>query len=1116
VELGHSANRSADSGGAALDFKQAFINNSSLVIPSADCAVGNSYTPQAADDRLLFASISDGAEKIEVAAIPIKSVPFALQAEEIGGYGLANLMKLSGSGSSVTFSPEETQSLKDLLGNDLNWSMKSRKIENLADPTLATDAATKGWVLSQISVSGGGTISSIGFSAPSIFSVTGSPLTADGTITMNLASQSANRVFAGPSSGVDAAPTFRALNPADIPSLDASKITSGTIDIARLPGGGSPGGTAGGDLSGTYPNPSVAKINGVAVSSTAPTSASHVLKYNGTTQYAPGFIGVGDIRSTGAGNAAFFPLNCTSAQTTVWNSLTDVMDCTNISVSAAGVPTLDWSKIGTGKPTTLAGYGITDNLVSNLGGSPGIQSGADASKPGAPTAGTIYFATDTRIIYQFNSGSWSAIAQATGAAPGGSASGDLSGTYPAPSVVKLQGNAIASTTLAAGDAGKSYVWNGTSLTAKYFGIADLKNAAGTSYYPQCSASQTLTWVSATDTLTCSNIAIGDSAITYASQTQNKVLASPDGSTGAPAYRALAAGDIPGLDWTKITSGKPTTISGFGITDSLLYNGGQNGAVSIGSNDANSVTLKANNSAAMTILSSGNVGIGTTSPGYKLEVLNGSIAAKNDAGGHSRMRIETLGGGSDGYWEFWRKTDNGNFYLWDGTSYRLSIDNGNGNVGVGTTAPATKLHAEGSQGDDTIGTEDILLLGRAINSGVTYQKAAAFALGTYATSGNAPYSRLDIKLKSTIASDYIADSNVMTLQSNGNVGIGTTSPNAKLDIDGHINVTPGSQIQWQNNAGIYGNLDTLVFRTNNNQERMRIDSTGNVGIGTTSPGYRLEVVASSPGTARFSSSGSNAAGILIDNAAGGNQAVVNFLDAGSTKWQIGKQTTNHFFMYDVVNARDFFRATASGNVELVPVAGNVGVGTSSPGQKLTVAGTIESTTGGIKFPDGSTQTTAASGSAGLAPAFLVHRNGVNQSVTQGVQTKLSFPTTVFDTNSNWSAASNRFTATIAGKYLVVLGTYCPTGGGFCTAEIIKSGSTVAFKWVQNASPTEGGVTATAIVDMNGTTDYLEGYAQNSGGTTISGSASATYFTGALLAPLASGSLAGTGTASYLPI
>lgn len=65
------------------------------------------------------------------------------------------------------------------------------------------------------------------------------------------------------------------------------------------------------------------------------------------------------------------------------------------------------------------------------------------------------------------------------------------------------------------------------------------------------------------------------------------------------------------------------------------------------------------------------------------------------------------------------------------------------------------------------------------------------------------------------------------------------------------------------------------------------------------------------------------------------------------------------------------APEAGNVELIwdndgtnvfRESGNVGIGTTTPGQKLSVAGTIESTTGGVKFPDGTTQTTAGGGSA----------------------------------------------------------------------------------------------------------------------------------------------------------
>lgn len=64
-----------------------------------------------------------------------------------------------------------------------------------------------------------GGISSIGLTMPPMFTVTGSPLTANGTITATLAPQSPNVVFAGPSSGANAAPTFRPLVAADIPTL---------------------------------------------------------------------------------------------------------------------------------------------------------------------------------------------------------------------------------------------------------------------------------------------------------------------------------------------------------------------------------------------------------------------------------------------------------------------------------------------------------------------------------------------------------------------------------------------------------------------------------------------------------------------------------------------------------------------------------------------------------------------------------------------------------------------------------------------------------------------------------------------------------------------------------
>ena len=70
---------------------------------------------------------------------------------------------------------------------------------------------------------------SIGLSMPSIFSVSGSPLTADGTLSVSLTTQSANTVFAGPASGPDASPTFRALVAADISGIGWTLTGNGHV-----------------------------------------------------------------------------------------------------------------------------------------------------------------------------------------------------------------------------------------------------------------------------------------------------------------------------------------------------------------------------------------------------------------------------------------------------------------------------------------------------------------------------------------------------------------------------------------------------------------------------------------------------------------------------------------------------------------------------------------------------------------------------------------------------------------------------------------------------------------------------------------------------------------------
>lgn len=78
-----------------------------------------------------------------------------------------------------------------------------------------------------ISISGSGTVTSVALTVPSAFSVSGSPITTSGTLAVSLATQAANRVWAGPTTGADATPTFRALVAADIPDLSATYAVVG-------------------------------------------------------------------------------------------------------------------------------------------------------------------------------------------------------------------------------------------------------------------------------------------------------------------------------------------------------------------------------------------------------------------------------------------------------------------------------------------------------------------------------------------------------------------------------------------------------------------------------------------------------------------------------------------------------------------------------------------------------------------------------------------------------------------------------------------------------------------------------------------------------------------------
>lgn len=89
---------------------------------------------------------------------------------------------------------------------------------------------------------------------------------------------------------------------------------------------------------------------------------------------------------------------------------------------------------------------------------------------------------------------------------------------------------------------------------------------------------------------------GDTKNPYASKTKNYVLAAPTDANGAPSFRALDATDIPNLSWNKITSDKPTTLSGYGITDGLTI-GTTSTTAMAGNTNVNNVSQTATTTSA---------------------------------------------------------------------------------------------------------------------------------------------------------------------------------------------------------------------------------------------------------------------------------------------------------------------------------------------------------------------------------------------------------------------------------------------------------------------------------------------------------------------------------------
>ncbi|MFA5838579.1 MAG: immunoglobulin-like domain-containing protein [Candidatus Paceibacterota bacterium] len=375
----------------------------------------------------------------------------------------------------------------------------------------------------------------------------------------------------------------------------------------------------------------------------------------------------------------------------------------------------------------------------------------------------------------------------------------------------------------------------------------------------------------------------------------------------------------------VATGTPALTAGYFIATTTTATSTFAGGLTAGSNSALVVESGATAN-SLYVKTNGNVGIGTVSPGEKLDVV-GVVKIETGTGATTYANREAvLNFGAANYLTTYRNRITNsisstladatmNFEVTNGASTYASVMTltGAGNVGIGTTSPYAKLSIEG-----TSALGNSALAGYFIATTTT--ATSTFAGGLTAGTNNA----LTVEGGATANSLYV--------KTNGNVGIGTTVPGLILEVKAGtgsnypagfttsdwVSGTTGSRLAFGFGANTGNTYATLNAQTAGGSvstgSLVLANLGGNVGIGTTAPGYQLTVKA--PVTQDTN--------ISLDNTSSGS------------RWLVQQKVSGDFA---IVGAGEYLR--------ILNTSGNVGIGDAAPSFKLDVESSLDNWVASIK-------------------------------------------------------------------------------------------------------------------------------------------------------------------------